>query len=250
MNLRWRTTVSYLMASRVGSGPSQYQYIVFNVTNLAQVLSSGLVLAKILSRKLHTSRVICGRCRTAERGWLMKLRNKNQTIKRTHALGRVHTRHIQYAPSYVDGHELFVPLTTHPFIPLEEEIMTLLVPVGVWGLIHEPQQWTPRCKAIHTPWFIYLIWIVTIKEFLYHQPPSIVRHNPIQDLHCQEDPPGIWRTGLSVGVAHDGGNSMETWAHPLTFTRIPQHLPDLRSNISPTCMAGRWRCYLVSKNAP
>ena len=52
---------SYAMASRVGSGPSQYQCIVFGFTNLAQVLSSGLVLLQISSRKLNSSRLTCGR---------------------------------------------------------------------------------------------------------------------------------------------------------------------------------------------
>ena len=51
---------SYAMASQVGSGPSQYQCIVFGFTNLAQVLSSGLVFLQIFSRKLNSSRLTCG----------------------------------------------------------------------------------------------------------------------------------------------------------------------------------------------
>ena len=66
-DLRWCTRVSYLMASGVGSGPSQYQLRVFNITNLAHVLSSSLVLLKILSRKLHCLRVIYGHRQTAKR---------------------------------------------------------------------------------------------------------------------------------------------------------------------------------------
>ena len=70
------------MASGVGFSPSQYQLRVFNVTNLAQVLSSDLVLLKILSRKLHCLRVIRGRHRTAEREWLKKMEKiKTEQLK-------------------------------------------------------------------------------------------------------------------------------------------------------------------------
>ena len=61
MDLRLCTLSSYTMASRVGSGPSQYQCIVFGFTNLAQVISSGLVFRKILSRKPNSSTLTCGR---------------------------------------------------------------------------------------------------------------------------------------------------------------------------------------------
>ena len=81
-DVRWRTRMSYLMASRVGSGPSQYQLRVFSVTNSAQVLSSDLVLLKILSRKLYYSRVIYGRRRTAERERLKRLgKMKTEQLK-------------------------------------------------------------------------------------------------------------------------------------------------------------------------
>ena len=61
-DLRLRILALYLTASGIGSGPSQYQCIVSGVTNFAQVLSSGLVLVKIFSRKLNSSRLTCG-CR-------------------------------------------------------------------------------------------------------------------------------------------------------------------------------------------
>ena len=45
-DLRLRIFSSYLTAAGVGSGPSQYQWMVLSVTNFAQVLSSGRVLEK------------------------------------------------------------------------------------------------------------------------------------------------------------------------------------------------------------
>ena len=60
-DLRLCILSSYARASRVGSGPSQYQCIVLGFTNLAQVLSSGLVFLQISSRKLNSSRLTCGR---------------------------------------------------------------------------------------------------------------------------------------------------------------------------------------------
>ena len=41
-----RIFASYLTAASVGTGPSQYQWMVLSVTNFAQVLSSGWVLEK------------------------------------------------------------------------------------------------------------------------------------------------------------------------------------------------------------
>ena len=60
-DLRLRILALYLTIAGVGSGLSQYQWMVSSVTNFAQVLSSGLVLAKILSRNLNSSKLICGR---------------------------------------------------------------------------------------------------------------------------------------------------------------------------------------------
>ena len=37
-------------------------------------------------------------------------------------------------PGFVDGHVLLVTRVTHPVIPLDKEIATLLVPVGVGGV--------------------------------------------------------------------------------------------------------------------
>ena len=65
-DLRLRTWASYQQAAIVGSGSSQYQWIVSNVTNFAHVLSSILDLLKILSRKLHSSKETYGRARTAK----------------------------------------------------------------------------------------------------------------------------------------------------------------------------------------
>ena len=45
-DLRLRIFSSYLTVAGVGSGPSQYQWMVLSVTNFAQVLSSGRVLEK------------------------------------------------------------------------------------------------------------------------------------------------------------------------------------------------------------
>ena len=66
-DLRWQILASYLTASNVGSDMSQYQWMGSSVTSLAQVLSSGLVLAKILSRKLNSSSSTCGSRRTAKK---------------------------------------------------------------------------------------------------------------------------------------------------------------------------------------
>ena len=71
-DLRWRILASYLTAASIGSGLSQYQWMVSSVTSLTQVLSSGLVLAKILSRKLNSSSSTCVRRRIA----------KQKTVKR------------------------------------------------------------------------------------------------------------------------------------------------------------------------
>ena len=48
------------MVAGVGSGPPQYQWTVLRLTSLAQVRSSGLDFAKILSRKLNSSMSIWG----------------------------------------------------------------------------------------------------------------------------------------------------------------------------------------------
>ena len=61
----------------------------------------------------------------------------------------MHTRWGHYAPCFVDGHIFNVTKATHPFITLHEKIPTLPVLVEVGGLTHEPQQRSPRHKAIH-----------------------------------------------------------------------------------------------------
>jgi len=65
MDLRLRILALYLTASGVGSGLSQYQWIVSEFTNFGQVLSSGWVFEKIFSRKLNSSILTCGRRLTA-----------------------------------------------------------------------------------------------------------------------------------------------------------------------------------------
>ena len=58
-DLRLHAKRSWQQAAFVGSGPSQFQWIVSKVTSFTQVLSNNLIL-KIRSRKLHCSRVIFG----------------------------------------------------------------------------------------------------------------------------------------------------------------------------------------------
>ena len=67
MDLCWRVRSSYLMAAGVGSGPSQYQWMVLRLTSLAQVRSSSLDFAKIFSKKLYSSMLIWGRRRTVKK---------------------------------------------------------------------------------------------------------------------------------------------------------------------------------------
>ena len=71
-DLRLWILASYLMAAGDGSGPSQYKWMVLSVTNFAQVLSSDLVLAKILSRKLNSLRSTCGSLLTAKNKKMVK----------------------------------------------------------------------------------------------------------------------------------------------------------------------------------
>ena len=61
----------------------------------------------------------------------------------------MHTKQGHYAPCCVNGHMFSVTGMTHPFVTFHEKIPTLLVPVGVRGLTHKPQQWAFRHKAIH-----------------------------------------------------------------------------------------------------
>ena len=90
-DLCWRILASYLMAAGVGLGRSQYQWIVSSVTSLAQVLSSDLVLAKILSRKLNSSRSTCGHRQTAKKKTVKSVEeiiNNNGYLKRSHTRTR------------------------------------------------------------------------------------------------------------------------------------------------------------------
>ena len=84
-NLRLRIFSSYLTA--VGSGSSQYQWMVF--------LPKSFLTAKEEEQ--------------------LKLSNKlrNGQLKNFYTLGWVHTGWVQYAPSRVDGHVLRVLWATH-----------------------------------------------------------------------------------------------------------------------------------------
>ena len=75
-DLRLRIFSSYLTAAGVGSGPSQYQWMVLSVTNFAQVLSSGRVLEKKNSRKANSLISTWGRRLTAKKEERLKLLNK------------------------------------------------------------------------------------------------------------------------------------------------------------------------------
>ena len=50
-DLRLRIFALYLRAAGVGSGPSQYQWMVLRLTSFAQVLSSGLVFEKFFFKE-------------------------------------------------------------------------------------------------------------------------------------------------------------------------------------------------------
>ena len=203
------------MAAGVGWGSSQYQWMVSSVTNLAQVLFSGLVLAKIFLRKLNSLRSTCGRRWIEKKSRRLKVLKKNYDklngwIKWSHTR-TVHTRRVQYAPSRVDGHVFCIPWMTHPLVTLKEEITTHPIPIRVWGLKYNLQQRTLWRKAIYSPSFIYLIWTVAMEELPYRQPPSAIRHSkpllwrPFRRLVI----PG-WRTSQGIWEAHNEGSLMGT----------------------------------------
>ena len=75
-DLRLRIFSSYLTAAGVGSGPSQYQWMVLSVINFAQVLSSGWVLEKKNSRKANSLISTWGCRLTAKEEEWLKLSNK------------------------------------------------------------------------------------------------------------------------------------------------------------------------------
>ena len=75
-DLRLRIFSSYLTVAGVGSGSSQYQWMVLSVTNFAQVLSPGWVLEKIFSRKANSLISTWGRCLTTKEEEQLKLSNK------------------------------------------------------------------------------------------------------------------------------------------------------------------------------
>ena len=65
-DLRLRIFSSYWIAAGIGSGPSQYQWMVLSVTSFAQVLSSGWVFEKKISRKTNSLISTWGRRLTAK----------------------------------------------------------------------------------------------------------------------------------------------------------------------------------------
>ena len=105
----------YAMASRVGFGPSQYQCIVFGFTNLAQVLSSGLVFLQISSRKLNSSRLTCGRRLPTEKDGqnihMDGYEKQKQARTGAYAVDLSPPRLCQRAgtPSPLDGSSIFYP---------------------------------------------------------------------------------------------------------------------------------------------
>ena len=62
-----------------------------------------------------------------------------------------YTRWVQNSPSFVNWHEVRLPRVTHPAVTFQEEVMALLVAVGVRGFINDLQDGLPRDKAIHSP---------------------------------------------------------------------------------------------------
>ena len=180
MDSRWRTWASYRRVPTVGSSPSQYQWKVSSVTNFAHVLSSNLVLLKIFSKKLHSSRETYGW------SWTVKKTVSNILIKNYWLnMDRFHTRRGQYAPCFFNGHILSVTRTIHPFVPFHEKILTLPIPVGVGSLTHEPQQRAPRHKNIHVFWLSNLL--DGNNERILSPSASVLRQT-----WPRTRPPGIW----------------------------------------------------------
>ena len=57
---------------------------------------------------------------------------------------------IQYSPSFVNWHIVRLPWVTHPTIALQEEVMALLVAVGVRGFINDFKDGLLMDKTVHS----------------------------------------------------------------------------------------------------
>ena len=101
------------------------------------------------------------------------------------------TGRVQDALCPVDGQEIRLPRVTHPTVTLQEEVAALSVSVGVRGLVNDLQDGFPRNETVHSPRLIYLVRTVAVKELPYGQRPRAVGHGSVQDLHGDEDPPGV-----------------------------------------------------------
>ena len=140
------------------------------LTSFAQVRSSGFVFEKILSKKLYSSRSICGRRRTEKE----TERNLGRSLKDEANLPTKHdgmdsTRRVQNAPCPIDGQEVRLPGVAHPTVSLQEEVAALPVVVGVRGLVDNFQDGLPGDEAVHSPRFVYLVRTVAMKELPYGQ---------------------------------------------------------------------------------
>ena len=110
--------------------------MVSKVTSYFQALSSSGI-QKIFSKKVHYSRV------TSRQTWVatkmsIKLGN-NKYVLVTNKLSKwTHTKHGQYTPvSIKNKHILPFIRVTHLVVSLDEEILVLLVLIGVRGLVHQ-----------------------------------------------------------------------------------------------------------------
>ena len=103
-----------------------------------------------------------------------------------------HTKRGHYSPCFVDGHELLVTRVTHPLFTLHEKIATFLVLVRVVGVAHEPQQRASGHKTVHALGLNDLSRMVTMEKFFHHQPTRVTEYGPKQDLHAEENLPGVW----------------------------------------------------------
>ena len=81
---------------------------------------------------------------------------------------------------------------THPLVTHHEKIATFLVLVRVENVAHEPQQRTPGHKTVHALGLNDLNQMVTVEKFFHRQPTRPAGHGPIQDLHAEENLPGVW----------------------------------------------------------
>ena len=79
----------------------------------------------------------------------------------------------------------------HPTVTLQEEVAVLPVSVGVRGLVNDLQDGFPRNETVHTPRLVYLVRTVAVEELPYGQRPRAVGHGPVQNLHCNKNPPSV-----------------------------------------------------------